>query len=65
MHIFLDNFYQGGKYILHISSHIAELKREENFTENCFQSIKYLQTDYLNIDISSGFGINNERSNFV
>ena len=30
MHIFLDNFHQGGKYIAQISSHQEELRREEN-----------------------------------
>ena len=28
MHIFLDKFYQGGKYSTQISSHQAELRRE-------------------------------------
>ena len=33
MHVFLDNFHQGGKYIVHIASHQAELRREEKFTD--------------------------------
>ena len=33
MHIFLDNFRQGGKYSAQISSHQAELRREETFTD--------------------------------
>ena len=33
MHTFLDNFYQGGKYSAQISSHQAELRREEKFTD--------------------------------
>ena len=33
MHTFLDNFRQGGKYSAHIASHQAELRREENFTD--------------------------------
>ena len=30
MHIFLDNFHQGGKYSAQIASHQAELIREKN-----------------------------------
>ena len=30
MHILLDNFHQGEKYIAHIASHQEELIREEN-----------------------------------
>ena len=30
MHIFLDNFHQGGKYSSQIASHQAELRREVN-----------------------------------
>ena len=33
MHTFLDNFHQGGKYSAQIASHQAELRREENFTD--------------------------------
>ena len=33
MHIFLDNFHQGGKYSAQIASHQAELRREETFTD--------------------------------
>ena len=33
MHIFLDNFHQGGKYSAQIASHKAELRREERFTD--------------------------------
>ena len=33
MNIFLDNFHQGGKYSAQIASHQAELRREENFTD--------------------------------
>ena len=29
MHIFLDNFHQGGKYSAQIASHQAELRRKE------------------------------------
>ena len=32
MHVFLDNFHQGGKYISHIASHQAELRRKEKCT---------------------------------
>ena len=35
MHTFLDNFHRGGKYSAQISSHQAELRKEENlFTKN-------------------------------
>ena len=33
MHTFLDNFHQDGKYPAQISSHQAELRREEKFTD--------------------------------
>ena len=28
MHVFLDNFHQDGKYIVHIASHQSELRRD-------------------------------------
>ena len=59
MHTFLDNFQKGGKYSAQIAIHQAELRREENFID----IILSLQTDYLNLDISSGFKINSERAN--
>ena len=65
MHIFLDNFHQGGKYTAQIASHQEELRREENLTDQKYLSITYLQTDYLDLDSSSGSGINNEISNLV
>ena len=49
MHIFMVNFHQGGKYSARISSHQAELRREENFTDQKYLSISSLQTDYLNL----------------
>ena len=52
MHTFLDNFHQGGKY----SSQIASTNQKS-------LSISSLQTDYINIASSSGFGINSERAN--
>ena len=61
----MDNFRQGGKYIAQIASHQAELIREEKFTDQKYLYILYLQTDYLNIEISSGSGRNNEREIFV
>ena len=61
MHIFLDNFHQCGEYSAHISSRKAELRREVNFTDQISLSIKSLHTDYLNLDIISGNGKNNER----
>ena len=33
MHIFLDNFHQGGKYIAQILSHQEELRTEGKFTD--------------------------------
>ena len=33
MHTFLDNFHQGGKYSAQIASHQAELRREEQITD--------------------------------
>ena len=58
MHTFLDNFRQGGKYPAQIDSHQAELRREDKFTDQKSLNISSLQTDYLNLDRSSGFGIN-------
>ena len=52
MHIFLDNFHQGGKYTTQISSHVAELRREETCTDQTHLSISSLQTDDLNLDSS-------------
>ena len=63
MNIFLDNFHQGGKYSAQIAIHQAELRREENFTDQRSLSISSLQTDYLNLDISSGCGKNSEGEN--
>ena len=65
MHIFLDNFRQGGKYTSHITSHQAELRREEKITDQKYLSISSLQNDYLNLDNSSCYGGNNERANLV
>ena len=56
MHTFLDNFHQGEKYSAWIASHQAELRREETFTDQKSLNISSLQTDYLNLDSSSGFG---------
>ena len=65
MHTFLDNFHQGGKYSAQIASHQAELRREEKCTDQKYLSISSLQSDYLNLDSSSGFGINSERAKNV
>ena len=62
MHTFLDNFHQGGKYSAHIAIHQVELRREETFTDQKSLNISSLQTDYLNLDSSSGFGRNIERA---
>ena len=60
MHIFLDNFYQGGKYSAQISIHHADLRREGKCTDQKYLSILSLQTDYLNPDSISGCGKNRE-----
>ena len=65
MHIFLDNSPPGGKYSAQISIHQAELRREGNFTDKKYLSISYLQTNYLNLNISSGSGKNSERENIA
>ena len=65
MHTFLDKFHQGGKYSAQIASHQAELRVEEKFTDQKSLNISSLHTDYLNLDSSSGFGRNSERSNTV
>ena len=58
MHTFLDNFHQGGNYSAQIASHQAEVRREEKITDKKSLNISSLQTDYLNLDSSSGFGRN-------
>ena len=63
MHIFLDNFHQCGKYSSQMASHQAYLRREEKFTDQESLSVSSLQTDYLNMDSSSGFVINSEKAN--
>ena len=66
MHIFLDNFHQGGKYSAQIASHQAELRREERFTDEKSLNISSLQTDCLNFDSSSsGSSRNIERAQSV
>ena len=62
MRTFLDNFEEGGKYSAKIASHQAELRREENFTNQKSLNISSLQTDYLNLDSSSGFDRDSERA---
>ena len=65
MHTFMDNFHQGGKYSSQIAIHQEKLRKEEKFTYQKSLNISSLQTDYLNIDSSSGFGINIERGHAV
>ena len=62
MHASLDNFHQGGKYSAQIASHQAELRREETFTDQKLLNILSLQTYYLNLHSSLGFGRNSERA---
>ena len=63
MHTVLDNIHQGRKYYAEIYSHQAELRREEEFTDQRYLSILSLQTDCINLDSSSGCGINSEIAN--
>ena len=65
MHTFLDNFHQGGKYYSQIPSHQVDLRIEGKFTDQKYLSISSLQTDYINIDSSSGCGRNIDISNTV
>ena len=65
MHIFLDNFHQDEKYSAQIASHQAELRREENFTDQKSLSILSIHTNYLNIDRSSGCGRNSKGANII
>ena len=65
MHIFLDNFHQGGKYSAQVASHQVELRREEIFTDQKSLNISSLQTNYLNLDRSSGFGRKSEIAHAV
>ena len=65
MHTFLDKFEEGGKYSAQIASHQAELRREEKFIDQKSLNILSLQTDYLNIDSSSGFYRDSERAHDV
>ena len=63
MHIFLENFHQGGKYSAQIANHQAELRMEGKFTDQKSLSISSLQTDYINLDSSSYCGKNSEGEN--
>ena len=65
MHTFLANFEEGGKCSAQIASHQAELRREETFTDQKSLNISSLQTDYLNLESSSDFCRNGERSHVV
>ena len=62
MHTFLNNLQQGGKYSAQIASHHAELRRDEKLTDQKSLEISSLQTDYIDSDISSGFGRDSERA---
>ena len=65
MHIYLDNFHQGGEYSAPIARNQAELRRKEKITDQKSLSISSLQTDYFNLNSSSGFGRNIDRANTV
>ena len=63
MHIFLDKFHQGEKYTAQIASHQSELRREKTIIDQKYLSITSLQTDYLNLESSSGCGKHISRGN--
>ena len=65
MDIFLDNFRQVIKCTTQTANHQLQLRREGNFTDQKYLSITYLQTNYFNLDISSGSGRNIEGANLV
>ena len=65
MHTFLYNVHQGVKYSAQIASHQAELRKEEKCTDQKSLNISSLQTDYLNIDSSSGSSRNSEIAHAV
>ena len=65
MHTFLENFHQGGKYSAQMASHQAELRREVKCPDQKTLYISSLQTDYLNLDVSSGFERNSKRANTI
>ena len=64
MYTFLDNFHQGGKYSAQIANHQAESRREEKFTDQKSLKISFYSND-LNLESSSDFGRNSERSHAV
>ena len=65
MHTFWDNFEESKKYSAQIYSHQVELRSEETFTDQNSLNISSLQTDYLNLDSSSGFDRDSERAHDV
>ena len=50
MHMFVDNFQEGGKYSSRIARHPEELRGEETFVDQKSLSISDLQIDYLNLE---------------
>ena len=50
MNIILDNFHQGGIYTSQIASHQAELRIEEQITDQEYLSVSSLHNDYLNLE---------------
>ena len=48
-----------------IANHQAELIIEEKFTDQKPLSITSIHTNYINLDTSSGSGINNGKANHV
>ena len=55
MHICLYKFHRGWKYTAQIESNQAELRREEKVTDQKNIYVSSLQTEYLNLDSSSGY----------
>ena len=62
---FWITFKKNGKYSFQIASHQAEMRREETITDKKSSNISSLQTDYLNLDSSSGFDRDSERAHAV
>ena len=61
----MDNFHQGGKSSAQKANHQSELKREDKFTDKKSLNISSVQTDYLNLDSSSGFDRDSERAHAI
>ena len=64
MYTFLDNFHQSVKYSAQLTSHQAELRREEKYPDQKCLNISSLQKLYLNIENSlTGYSRHSEKYN--